>query len=148
MTGQTWTRGEAATKALEAELLKAMELDVHVLLVNSDNEERRRLKLSLEALGYVVSGAASFPVAQRLLREHAGDYHAVLVDHKLRAQGVPAHRSAVWAAPHTACVDLLSWARGVAALKEVAFIVTADEVGASPPLYLRYISPVSPPYLP
>ena len=50
--------------------------DVHVLLVNSDNEERRRLKLSLEALGYVVSGAASFPVAQRLLREHAGDYHA------------------------------------------------------------------------
>ena len=25
--------------------------DVHVLLVNSDNEERRRLKLSLEALG-------------------------------------------------------------------------------------------------
>ena len=109
--------------------------DVHVLLVNSDNEERRRLKLSLEALGYVVSGAASFPVAQRLLREHAGDYHAVLVDHKLRAQGVPAHRSAVWAAPHTACVDLLSWARGVAALKEVAFIVTADEVGASPPLH-------------
>ena len=50
--------------------------DVHVLLVNSDNEERRRLKLSLEALGYVVSGAASFPVAQRLLREHAGDCHA------------------------------------------------------------------------
>ena len=50
--------------------------DVHVLLVNSDNDERLRLKLSLEALGYVVSGAASFPVAQRLLREHAGDYHA------------------------------------------------------------------------
>ena len=36
---------------------------------------------------------------------------------------------------HTACVDLLYWARGVAALREVAFIVTADEVGASPPLH-------------
>ena len=62
--------------------------DLHVLLVYTHNDERFRLKLNLEALGYVVSGAASFPVAQRLLREHAGDYHAVLVDHKLRGQVV------------------------------------------------------------
>ena len=36
LTGQTWTRGQAATMALEAELLEAMELDVHVLLVRAD----------------------------------------------------------------------------------------------------------------
>ena len=36
LTGQTWTRGQAATEALEAELLKAMELDVHVLLASAD----------------------------------------------------------------------------------------------------------------
>ena len=48
-----------------------------MLLVYSHNDERFRLKLNLEALGYVVSGAATFPIAQRMLREHAGDYHAV-----------------------------------------------------------------------
>merc|ERR1719272_1136665 len=52
--------------------------DLHVLLVFSHNDERFRLKLNLGALGYVVSGAATFPIAQRMLREHAGDYHAVL----------------------------------------------------------------------
>ena len=36
LTGQTWSRGEAATEALATELLQAMELNVHVLLVGAD----------------------------------------------------------------------------------------------------------------
>ena len=35
LTGQTWSRGEAETEALATELLQAMELNVHVLLVSA-----------------------------------------------------------------------------------------------------------------
>ena len=60
----------------------------HLFPINWALAACQAITFEVEHIGYVVSGAASFPVAQRLLREHAGDYHAVLVDHKLRGQVV------------------------------------------------------------
>ena len=95
--------------------------DLHVLLVDADKEERFKLKLALEQLGYMVTSAPSGAAAEQLLIEQSGDFHIVMIDSKLLGEGRD-------------CVGLLYWARQQPALKEVAFIVTGC---ATPPAHLR-----------
>ena len=89
--------------------------DLHVLLIDADKVERFKLKQSLDTLGYHVSSVPSGAAAQQVLLEQPGAFHVVMVDAKLQGEGLD-------------CVGLLSWARQVTALKEVAFIVTGKEL--------------------
>ena len=63
--------------------------DLHVLLVDADKGERFQQKLQLEGLGYQVSSAPSGAAAKELLGEHGGEFHIVMVDDQLMAEGPP-----------------------------------------------------------
>ena len=92
--------------------------DLHVLLVDADKGERFQQKLQLEGLGYQVSSAPSGAAAKELLGEHGGEFHIVMVDDQLMAEGPDCEALVYWAstaAPH---------------LKEVNFLVSAYEMPA------------------